>query len=318
MKGFLARRFAYMVFTLFAATVIVFGLSRMTGDPRLLYAKPGGYGITPEQYEALGKKLGLDKPLVVQYFMWLGRTLKGDLGETLLDEAPVIQVVGEKFPNTLQLALAAILYAVLVGLPLGVVSAIKRGTVWDYIARSYALLGMALPQFWIGLMAILVVSVHLDWLPSGSRSLSGAFPLSWENLKYFIMPALILGWLPAASFMRITRSAMLEILDSESIKFARAKGVRERTVIWKHAFKNSLIPPLTMVAITLAGFLGGAVVVEQVFSWPGIGRLALQSIYNNDFPVLTACVLLFAILFAVTSFLADIGYAYVDPRIRYA
>jgi len=317
-KGFLARRFAYMVFTLFAATVIVFGLSRMTGDPRLLYAKPGGYGITPEQYEALGKKLGLDKPLVVQYFMWLGRTLKGDLGETLLDEAPVIQVVGEKFPNTLQLALAAILYAVLVGLPLGVVSAIKRGTVWDYIARSYALLGMALPQFWIGLMAILVVSVHLDWLPSGSRSLSGAFPLSWENLKYFIMPALILGWLPAASFMRITRSAMLEILDSESIKFARAKGVRERTVIWKHAFKNSLIPPLTMVAITLAGFLGGAVVVEQVFSWPGIGRLALQSIYNNDFPVLTACVLLFAILFAVTSFLADIGYAYVDPRIRYA
>lgn len=318
MQRYLARRFVYMCLSFLAATVVIFGLSRVTGDPLLLYAKPGGYGFSEEQQEALSKKLGLDKPLALQYFMWLGRSLRGDLGKTLIDETPVIDVLRQKIPNSLQLALGAFIYSVLVGVPVGVLSAIRRGTLWDYMARAYAIFGMALPQFWIGLMAVLIFAVKLDLLPSAGKNLSVPFPLSWANIRHFIMPALVLGWYPTATIMRITRSAMLEVLDSEYIKFARAKGIPEWIVIWKHAFKNSLIPPLTMMAITLAFFISGAVVVEQVFAWPGVGRLALQSVYNSDFPVLTSCVLLFAVLFGVATFVSDIAYAFLDPRIHYA
>ena len=317
MQRFIARRFVFMIFSMLAATMVVFGLSRATGDPLLLYAKPGGYGMSPEQIEALTKKLGLDKPLVVQYFMWLGNMLKGDFGRTILDERPVLQVIRQKIFNTLRLGAGAWLYATIVGVPLGVLSAVRRGSVWDYIGRVYALFGMAIPAFWIGLMAIVVFSVKLGWLPVGNMDATGAAFYSWTHIKYYIMPCLLAGWYPAAGFLRVTRSAMLEILDSEFIKFARAKGVRGMGVVWKHAFRNAIIPPLTLMAISLAGFLAGAIVVEQVFSWPGMGRLSVDAIFNNDFPLLTACVLLFAGLFVLANFLADIAYAYLDPRIRY-
>jgi len=290
-------------------------------DDRFRHLQDGGGStvtITPEQFEAIGEKLGLHRPLVVQYFMWLGRTLKGDLGKTLVDERPVTTIIREKLPNTLQLSLGGAIFAIALGLPLGVLSAVRRGTFWDYFGRMLAILGMGTPQFWASIMLILLLAVYLDWLPAGTRGISGAPPFSWANIKYFILPAIMLGWHPTAGFLRITRSAMLEVLDSEYIKFARVKGVREWKVIWKHGFKNALIPPLTLIAITLGNFIASAVVVETVFSWPGIGRTAVQSVFNNDFPLLTAVVLLFAGVYVFLNFLADVAYAYLDPRIRYS
>ncbi len=318
MHAFLARRLLYALLSVVSATAIVFALSRMAGDPRLLYAKPGGYGVSEEQYEALGKKLGLDKPLVVQYFMWLGRMLRGDMGKTLLDEKPVSRVLREKIGATLQLGLAAWLFATVVGVPLGVVSAIRRGTILDYLARGFALFGQALPAFWVGIIAVLIFAVHLGWFPSGTRGTHRGFPLAWENIRFYILPAVTLGWLAAAGYLRLTRSAMLEVLDSEFIKLARAKGVTNLKVVWKHAFRNALIPPLTFSALLMAGFITGAVVVETVFAWPGLGRLAVEAVNNNDFPVLTGSVLLFTVIFVTMNLLADLAYGYIDPRIRYS
>ena len=277
----------------------------------MLYAQEGGYGITKEQWENLGKQLGLDKPVPVQYFIWLGKAVRGDLGRSLLDRKPVVAVLRERVFNTMQLALGAWLFATLVGVPLGVLSAVKRGSIWDYVGRSFALLGQSLPVFWIGIMGILIFSVKLGWLPTGTKP-------DYISVKHFIMPCIVLGWFSAAGYMRLTRSAMLDVLDSEYIKLARAKGVGNTLVIWKHAFKNALIPPLTLSGLILAGFLTGAVVTETVFSWPGLGRLAVQSVYNNDFPTMAGVVLLFTAIFLFINLLVDVCYAYLDPRIRYA
>lgn len=296
---------------------MVFSLSRAAGDPLLLYAKPGGYGMSEERIEGLKKKLGLDKPLIVQYFLWLGQTLKGDLGNTIVSEVPVVSLLRERIFFTMQLGMAAWIFAVITGIPLGVLSAIRRGSILDYIARGFALFGQTLPSFWVGIMGILVFSVVLGWLPTGTAGSTKDAPFSWAHIKHFIMPSLVLGWFASASMLRITRSAMLEILDSEYIKFARAKGAREIVVIWKHAFRNAILQPLTLAAITLAGFIGGAVVIERVFAWPGIGRLALEAVWNNDFPVLTATVLLWTLGFVVMNFIADVLYVFFDPRIRY-
>jgi peptide/nickel transport system permease protein len=180
----------------------------------------------------------MDKPLIAQYGLWLGRMLKGDLGRTLRSDRSVNKVLGEKVSATFQLGLAAWIFATLVGIPLGVLSAVKRATIWDYIGRSFALFGQALPVFWVGIMAVLLFSVKLGWVPSGTKSIAGGFPLGWENIRFFILPAVTLGWLAAAGYLRITRSAMLEVLDSEYIKLGRAKGVSSQTAIWKHAFKT--------------------------------------------------------------------------------
>ena len=318
MRAFVIRRLMYMILSVFAATVIVFGLSRMVGDPRLLYAKPGGYGITPEQFEAIGDKLGLDRPLVVQYGMWLGKILRGDLGRTLVNERPVTKAIGEKIGNTAQLAVVAWILATLIGVPLGVLSAVSRGSPMDYMGRGFALFGQALPGFWIGIIFILVFAARLGWLPSGTRGFHEGFPLAWGNVKFFVLPAITLALGAAAGYLRITRSAMLEVMDSEYVKLARAKGVSQGADIWKHAFKNALIPPLTVSSLLMASLLTGAIVVETVFSWPGLGNLAIQAVDNNDFPVLTATVLIFAVVWAVVNFLTDIAYALIDPRIRYS
>lgn len=310
MQRFIVRRLFYLVLTMVAASILVFVLSRAVGDPRLLYAQEGGYGITPEQWEALGKELGLDKPYPVQYGLWLGRALKGDLGRSLLDRKPVVEILSERIGNTLQLGLGAWLFATLVGVPLGVLSAVKRGTIWDYFGRSFALLGQTLPVFWIGIMGILIFSVKLGWLPTGTKP-------DYISIKHFIMPTIVLGWFSAAGYLRLTRSAMLDVLDSEYVKLARAKGVSSSGVIWKHAFRNALIPPLTFSGLILAGFVTGAVVTETVFSWPGLGRLAVLAVYQNDFPVMAGVVLLFTGIFLAVNFLVDVSYAYVDPRIRY-
>lgn len=301
--------------SLFAATAIVFALSRAAGDPRLLFIKPSGYAITKETYEAIGKKLGLDKPLPVQYLIWLGRSAKGDLGKTVIGELSVAELVKSRTGATIQLSIGAWFVATVIGVPLGVLSAVSRGSPYDYFGRFIAAVGQSLPSFWIGIMCILLFSVTLGWLPVAGRGPVGSsFPGTW---KYYVLPIFTLGFTSAAPYLRLTRSAMLDVMDSEYVKLARAKGVSRGTVIWKHGLRNALLAPLTYSGLLLAGFLSGATVVETVFAWPGIGRLATNAVYNNDYPMITGAVLIFAVLFVITSFFLDVLYAAIDPRIRF-
>ncbi len=315
MGRFLVRRAALGLLSLFAATAIVFALSRAAGDPLLLFVKPGGYAMTPQTMEAMKKKLGLDKPLAVQYLIWLGRAMKGDLGKTVIAELSVAEKVRQRIGATVQLSVGAWLVATMIGIPLGVLSAVRRGSVYDYIGRTIAGFGQSVPTFWIGIMLILLFAVTLDWLPVQGRGLSGSsFPGNW---KYYVLPIFTLGFTSAAPYLRLTRSAMLDVLDSEFVKLARAKGASRGTVIWKHGMRNALVSPLTYSGLLLAGFLSGATIVETVFGWPGIGQLATQAVYQNDYPMITGSVLIFALLFVVTSYFLDVLYAVVDPRIRY-
>ena len=315
------------------ATAIVFGLSRAVGDPRDLFAQEGGYGVTEETYEHLTKMLNLDKPLYMQYLLWLGKTVRGDLGRSLLGQKDVSDLIGEKVLNTLELTIFSWILSTIIGIPLGVLSAVKRGSFWDYAGRSIALFGQAAPPFVIAIIGILIFAVQLGWLPAGSGE-SHLIKGTWRGLtsgdfslipsfftggwKHYVLPVGTLGLAASASYLRLTRSSMLEILDSEYIKLARAKGVSERDVIWKHALKNALIPPLTLAALIFVGFLTGTIIVETVFVWPGLGLLATTAVSENDFPVMTGSVLLFAVFYTVIIFLSDLTYGFVDPRIRYS
>lgn len=311
MTRFLVRRLFLTVLTIIAATAAVFFLSRASGDPILLYAKPGGYGFSEEQEAALRKKIGIDKPVVVQYGIWLGRAVKGDLGKTILDEKPVFTIITQKTGATVQLAAVSWILATLIGVPLGVLSAVKRGTILDYVARGFALFGQAIPPFWLGIVLILIVSIRFGWLPTSTRG-NG----SWD-IEYMVLPAITLGWGAMAGYLRLTRTSMLEVLDTEYVKLARAKGVSNRSIIWKHAFKNALIQPLTASTLILAGFLTGSIVVESIFAWPGMGLMAIKAVNDNDFPVLQGVVLMFTILYTSLILLTDIAYAIIDPRIRF-
>ena len=285
-------------------------MSRAAGDPLLLYAN-SGYGLTAESEVALRKKLALDRPVPVQYALWLGRTLKGDMGETILDRKPVFRIVTQRLPSTIHLGATAFLLSFLIGIPLGVLSAVTRGSIWDYVGRFIALLGQAVPQFWLGLVLILVFAVHWQIFPA---ALKGDGLL---DVKHLVLPTITLAAGGFAFYMRITRNAMLQVLDSEYIRLARAKGVSNRVVIWKHAFKNALIQPLTGMTLGLTGFLTGSVLVETVFAWPGMGNMAITAVNNNDFPILQAVVFFFTILFVSMTFITDLLYAFIDPRIRY-
>ena len=312
MLYFLGRRLVFAIFALIGATLITFVLSRMAGDPRYLYAQEGGYGITPERWESLGVEMGLDKPVVWQYTVWLGNILKGNWQDSLLDRKDVLDKILNRLPATLKIGLLSYIFAGVIGIPLGVLSAVKRGSPWDFFGRGFALFGQALPVFWLGIVLILVFSVWLRWLPTGTLGESG------NNPKYFILPTITLGWIAAASYLRLVRSAMLEVLDSEFIKLARAKGVSSNKVIWKHGFRNALIAPLTFSSLLLTAFITGAVVTETIFSIPGLGRLAFEAISNNDFPIMVGVVLVFTFMYVGMNFITDILYAYIDPRIRYA
>tara|TARA_B100001123_G_scaffold441721_1_gene583564 strand:- start:1113 stop:2048 length:936 start_codon:yes stop_codon:yes gene_type:complete len=310
MKQFLIRRFIFALISIVMATFAILVISRLSGDPLLLYAN-SGYGITAEGERVIRERLGLDKPVPYQYILWLGRTLKGDMGETILDRKPVARIVFLKLPSTLQLGAVSWFLATIVGIPLGILSAVRRGSFLDYFGRGFALFGQAVPQFWLGLVLILIFSVYLEWLPAGLKG------DSFWDLEYLILPAITLSWGAMAGYLRLTRTAMLEVLDSEYIRLARAKGVGATIVVWKHAFRNALIQPLTASTLILSGFLTGAVLVETIFAWPGMGDAAIRAVNNNDFPLLQGFVFFFTILFVGTTFITDLLYAYIDPRIRY-
>ena len=303
MTIFLVRRFFYGIAVVIIVTLVVFLLSRASGDPRTYFMNEY---TTKEQWDAWGREWGLDKPVIQQYFLWLGRAMTGNLGKSLRENRPVLDVIMERVPATVQLAAGAFIFAVLLGLPFGVLSAVWRGSWLDYFGRTIALFGQALPPFWLGIMLILIFAVQLEWLPTSRR----------EGIPHFILPSITLGWLTAAGLLRLVRSAMLEVLDSEYVKMARAKGVGPNTIVWKHAFRNAMIAPLTYTALVFVAFLTGAVVTETVFSWPGLGELAVRSVNNLDLAVLSGVVLFLTVLYVVVNFITDVLYVVIDPRIR--
>jgi peptide/nickel transport system permease protein len=311
LQSFIIRRLFTSILALLGATIIIFSLSRLLGDPRTLFLPPDGYGISKEEYNKLAEQLHLDDPVPVQYGYWLADILRGNLGRDLSDRNFIAPKIAKRFSPTLKLALAGWLLATIVGVPLGVFSAVKRGSFVEYVARFFALLGQTLPVFWVGIVAILVFSVWLNWLPSATMGEGFA-------IRNYILPTITLAWFPVAGYVRIVRSAMLDVLDSEYVKLARAKGVGEWTVVWKHAFKNASIAPLTFAGLLLGGFITGSVAVETVFAWPGLARYAVEAVQTNNFTVLAVTTLIFTAIYVIANFVVDILYAYIDPRIRYS
>jgi peptide/nickel transport system permease protein len=304
MQRFILTRVGQAILTLLLLSVAVFLSVKLTGDPAV-------YMLGPEQgrieYEMMRKQLGLDRPIVVQYADFLSDIVRGDFGKSHFLERPAREVLLERLPATIQLAAAAFVLAVAVGVPLGILSAVKRDTVFDNFGKLFATMGIATPNFWIAIMLILLFGAILGWLPTYGRG----------GLDHFILPAFVLGWSAMAGMVRLGRSSMLDVLDSEYVKFARVKGLSERMVVWKHALKNAVIPLLTFGGLTLAGLLNGSVAIEVVFAWPGIGRLMLEGISRRDFPIIQATVLAAGLFYIITALLVDILYAYVNPRIRY-
>ncbi len=310
MGQFIARRVLLGIIALMLAMLIVFSLSRVKGDPRYFFIGEDSLGIDPAVWEEWGRRLNLDKPVPIQFALWMGDILTGDFGDSVTTQRRVLDIIREKAPNTIQLGIVAWLLGTFVGVPLGVFSATNRGNTLDYIFRGFALFGQSVPIFWLALVLIFVFAVNLGWLPSGTKGEGVA-------IRNFVLPAVTLAWFPAASYLRITRTAMLEILDSEFIKFARAKGVAQAPVRWKHAFRNAIIPPLTLSVFVLFGLLNGTIIIESVFAWPGLGRLAIDALWATDYPLLAGLTIIYGLAFVVMILSLDIIYAVLDPRIKY-
>jgi ABC-type dipeptide/oligopeptide/nickel transport system permease component len=303
MKRFILRRTGYTLLSLFLLSVTIFFFVRVTGDPATLLVEPGA---SQADIEAIHKQFGLDQPLYVQYGKFMSALLSGDLGKSFYYQTPVMELYLDRLPNSLMLAFVAMSLSLIIGIPAGIMASVQVGGFWDGFGKLFTMLGLSLPSFLVGLLLILVFSVYLGWLPSSG---SGT-PL------HLVMPAFALGWYFAASHMRLTRSSMLEVLSSEYIKLAKLKGLPRRLVIAKHAFKNALIPVLTLAGINLVIMVNIAVVVETVFAWPGIGRLLYEGITFRDFPIVQGVVLLGGAMIVVVNLMVDILYAIIDPRIR--
>ena len=304
MRRFVLRRAAYAVVSLFLLSVTIFLFVRVTGDPTVLLVEPGA---SKADLEALRQDLGLDRSLLVQYGTFMRDLAHGDFGRSFYYRMPVLELYISRLPNSLLLALAAMAFSLLIGIPSGIMAAVRVGGWWDSGGKIFTLLGLSMPQFWVGLLLILFFSVYLGWLPSSGSG----------TVWHILMPAFALGWYFAAAHMRLTRSSMLEVLGSEYVKLARLKGLSEIRVIAKHAFKNALIPVLTLAGINLVLMVNVAVVVETVFAWPGIGRLFYEGIAFRDFPVVQATVLLAGSMIIAVNLAVDLLYAVIDPRIRY-
>lgn len=314
MLGFLIRRVGMLVPTVFFVSIIIFGLQQLLpGDPALVMA---GEERDPVALAQIRARYHLDQPVVIQYLYWIGGVIHGDLGRSMRINVPVRELVAEKLPVTLQLASMAIVIACLIGIPAGVLSAVKKDGPWDYLANAIALWGLSTPNFWLGIMMILLFSVHLGWLPpSGFVS---PFVDFRQSIATTIMPAFVLGNAGAAVLMRHTRSAMLQVLNADYVRTARAKGLEERVVVIKHAFRNALIPVITLGALEFGQLLSGAVLTEQVFSVPGFGKLIVDAVFNRDYAVVQGVVLVTATTYITLNLLADIAYFLVNPRMRQA
>jgi peptide/nickel transport system permease protein len=312
MLNYLLHRLATIVPTLFFVSVLIFGLQQLLpGDPAMILA---GEDRDPTVIAHLHQKLHLDEPLPIRYFYWAGGVLKGDLGESVRIQKPVLDLIIEKLPVTLELALLAIVIALTIGITAGIVSAVAKDSAWDYAANVFALWGLSTPNFWLGIMLILLFSVTLGWLPASGYV--SPFEDLKANLAAMIMPAFVLGNAIAAVLMRHTRSAMLQVLSADYVRTARAKGLDERVVVLKHALRNALTPVITLGALEFGTLLSGAVLTEQVFTIPGFGKLIVDAVFNRDYAVVQGVVLCTATAYITLNLLADMAYFLVNPRLR--
>ena len=285
------------------AVLIVFIAQRLAGDPLALLLP---MDATEADFEAMRVELGLDQPLLIQFSRFLESVVTGDFGYSYQWQTPAMDLILERLPATLELAVAGLVFAIALAVPLGVFSALYQDSWVDRVAKVFAMLGQAIPSFWIGLLLILFFAVTLNWLPAYGRG----------GLSHLVLPAIALGWYPVAAMTRTLRSAMLDILQSDYIRMARSVGLTEQSIVWKYALRNGAVPLATMIGVYFANMLGGAFVVEVVFAWPGVGRTVVEAVFNRDFPVVQAGVILSAVIFVVVNLLVDLSYGVIDPRIR--
>jgi ABC-type dipeptide/oligopeptide/nickel transport system permease component len=302
---YITRRLVVMVpVLLLVVTLVFFAFQVIPGDPARLFVGPDA---SQDAVEAVRRELGLDQPMVVQYATYMRRLVTGDLGRSIAMRRPVVDELVRVFPATFRLAVVSILVSMVVGVPLGLIAAINRGGVWDHVSSLVAVLGLSMPAFWLGLLLIYLLSVELRWLPSTGEA-------GWEN---YIMPTICLSTFSIAFIARMTRSSMLEVIRHDYVRTARAKGVPDWGVIVRHGLRNALLPIVTVVGLRFGYMLGGAVVVEEIFAWPGMGRLLIVAVAQRDIPVVQGLLLMFAAAFVLVNLLVDVSYAFLDPRIRY-
>jgi len=331
---YLLRRLVLTLPVLLGVTIIVFTIMHVIpGDPvQVMFA---GTGATEEQLTAMRHALGLDRPLPVQYADYVARAVRGDFGQSIHFKQPVLSLILERMPATIELAVAGLLVALAIAFPVGILSALKRNTLIDYVAMTGATLGISLPTFWVGILVIMIFAVNLGWLPGSGRVdygvhlervtgflvfdsiLTGNLPALKDTLAHLVLPAGSLGIAVATFTTRLMRSSMLEVIGQDYVVTARAKGLGERVIITRHVLRNALIPVVTLVGVQMGGLLGGAVISETIFAWPGIGRLVIQAIYNRDFLLVQGVVLFFALISIVINLLTDIVYVWIDPRISH-
>ncbi len=319
MTAYIARRIAEGLLTLIALSFIVFGSVHLTGDPAR-FLLPISAEHDESVYEAQKAAYGLDKPFIVQYWNFLIKAVRLDFGDSFTARRPVREILLERIPATVHLAIAGTILAIGIGVPLGIISAVRRDSLLDKVCKAFAIFGMAAPQFWVAIMLIIVFAGYWGLLPAfGRGEMTGWFP-SWSQipdmLAHLLLPAFVLALAIIAAIMRLARSAMLEVLDSDYVKFAQVKGMSDRVVIWKHAARNALIPVITFGGISLAGLLNGSVVVEVVFAWPGVGLMLLEGVLSNNFPQVEGAIMVSGAAYILTALVVDILYGYADPRVR--
>jgi peptide/nickel transport system permease protein len=321
MSQYIIRRLLLMIPTLFVISVISFLMMHFApGDPIAMYMNPQKRSMSPEDIQALRHKLGLDRPAYVQYYRWLTNTLQGDWGYSFKSKAPVLQEILSRLPNTLLLGGAAIFLTILLAIPIGVISAVKRYTLIDYLTTIAAFIGISMPGFWFALILLDVFANRLGWLPSvGMQSLGQEFA-GWDKvsdvLKHLVLPMLAMSVVEMAYWARYQRSSLLEVMNQDYIRTARSKGLRERLVIFRHGFRNALIPMVTLLGLTIPDLVSGSYIIESVFGWPGMGRLGVNSLLYRDYPIVMGVTMLSALLVVGGNLLADILYALIDPRIH--
>ena len=333
MKWYITKRLLMLIPVLLGTSIIVFSLIHLTpGDPARTIA---GEHASEETIQKIREKYGLDKPLYIQYFIWLKDALKGDLGRSIVSHESVTKEIFDRFPNTFELTLVAMIFAVTIGVFAGIISASKQYSLLDYTVMGIAIFGVSMPIFWLGIMLMMIFGVYLRWFPIGGRIsmmisihritgfyiidsiITGNMEALISTIRHLILPSVALGTIPMATIARVTRSSMLEVLRQDFIRTERAKGLPEKLVIYKHAVRNALIPVVTVIGLNFGLLLAGAILTETVFSWPGIGRYIINAVKMRDYPAVQGCVLFFAFLFVVVNLITDILYIYIDPRIRY-
>ncbi|HEV2072411.1 MAG TPA: ABC transporter permease [Thermomicrobiales bacterium] len=303
MKGYVLGRLASGLIVIFLALTAVFFMLRLSGDPVLLFAP---MDTSRTNLEEIRERMGFNEPLAVQYATFMGDAIQGDFGESTRERRPAIEIVLERLPATLQLGGLALVISLSVGIPLGILSATHHGSGWDKVARLIAVLGQAIPGFWLGVLLMLLFAVQLNWLPTSGRG----------GVQHIILPAITLSALSTARYARLTRSTMLDVLGQDYMRTAKAKGLSNGTVLWRHALKNASISLITMTGLEIGRLIEGAVVIEQVFAWPGMGRVTVQALLNRDFAVVMAAVVLFAAMYTLANLVADLAYGWADPQVK--